>query len=80
MNILTWYRVSNALARDFIAFPGGLLAAYGLREHAIKRIAPSQKSRSSITCCVWPEFLARAVFYLWRVDYASDFVSAREIF
>ena len=36
----TMYRISNALARYFIAFPGGLLAAYGLREHAIKRIAP----------------------------------------
>jgi signal transduction histidine kinase len=36
----TWYRSSNALARYAIAFPGGLLAAYGLREHALKRIAP----------------------------------------
>jgi signal transduction histidine kinase len=38
----TWYRTSNSLARYFIAFPAGLLAAYGLREHAIKRIAPLQ--------------------------------------
>lgn len=39
---LTRYRISIALARYFIALPGGLLAAYGLREHAIKRIAPLQ--------------------------------------
>ncbi len=42
MDSITWYRVSNALARYFIGFPGALLAAYGLREHAIKRIAPLQ--------------------------------------
>ena len=36
----TWHHVSNALARYFIAFPGGLLAAYSLREHARLRILP----------------------------------------
>lgn len=36
----TWHHVSNALARYFIAFPGGLLAAYSLREHAKRRILP----------------------------------------
>jgi signal transduction histidine kinase len=36
----TWHHVSSALARYFIAFPGGLLAAYGLREHAKRRILP----------------------------------------
>ena len=36
----TWHHISNALARYFIAFPGGLLAAYGLREHAKHRILP----------------------------------------
>lgn len=36
----TWHHISNALARYFIAFPGGLLAAYGLREHAKRRILP----------------------------------------
>jgi signal transduction histidine kinase len=36
----TWYRISNALARYFIGFPGGMLSAYGLRQHAMKRIAP----------------------------------------
>jgi signal transduction histidine kinase len=36
----TWHHVSNALARYFIAFPGGLLAAYSLREHAKQRIVP----------------------------------------
>lgn len=39
-NALTWHRISNALARYFIAFPGGLLAAYGLRQQAQQRIAP----------------------------------------
>jgi signal transduction histidine kinase len=39
---VTFFRTANALARYSIAFPGGLLAAYGLREHAIKRIAPLQ--------------------------------------
>jgi signal transduction histidine kinase len=35
-----WHHTANALARYFIGFPGGLLAAYGLRVHAIKRIRP----------------------------------------
>src|SRR5512140_28844 len=42
MDAATWYRICNSLARYFIAFPGGMLAAYGLREHAIRRIAPLQ--------------------------------------
>ena len=36
----TWHHTANALARYFIGFPGGLLAAYGLRVHAIRRIQP----------------------------------------
>jgi signal transduction histidine kinase len=35
-----WHRTASALARYFIGFPGGMLAAYGLRVHAIKRIRP----------------------------------------
>ena len=35
-----WRRAANALARYLICFPGGLLAAYGLRLHAIRRIHP----------------------------------------
>jgi signal transduction histidine kinase len=35
-----WHHTSSALARYFICLPGGLLAAYGLRLHAIKRIKP----------------------------------------
>jgi signal transduction histidine kinase len=35
-----WRRTANALSRYFIGFPGGLLAAYGLRVHAIRRIKP----------------------------------------
>jgi signal transduction histidine kinase len=35
-----WTFTSNALARYFIGFPGGTLAAYGLRVHAIRRIQP----------------------------------------
>lgn len=35
-----WRYLSNALARYFIGFPGGLLAAYGLRRHTMLRIKP----------------------------------------
>lgn len=36
----TWHNMSDAMARYMIGFPGGLLAAYGLREHAFRLIAP----------------------------------------
>jgi signal transduction histidine kinase len=36
----TWYNAVNALTRYFIGLPSGLLAAYALREHTLKRIAP----------------------------------------
>jgi len=36
----TWHNTANALARYFIGFPGGLLAAYGLRKHTLYRIVP----------------------------------------
>lgn len=36
----TWHNTANALARYFIGFPGSLLAAYGLRQHTVQRIAP----------------------------------------
>ncbi len=35
-----WHHTANALARYFIGFPGGLIAAYGLRQQTLKRIAP----------------------------------------
>ncbi len=35
-----WRHTSNALARYFIGFPGGLLAAFGLRKHTLERILP----------------------------------------
>jgi signal transduction histidine kinase len=35
-----WRRPANALARYFIGFPGGMLAAYGLRAHTLQRIRP----------------------------------------
>jgi signal transduction histidine kinase len=35
-----WQRTSNALARYCIGLPGALLAAYGLRRHALERITP----------------------------------------
>lgn len=35
-----WRRIANALARYFIGFPGGILAAYGLRNHTMQRISP----------------------------------------
>lgn len=39
-NFDAWHNTANALARYFIGFPGGLLAAYGLRQHTKQRIAP----------------------------------------
>ena len=39
-NLDTWHHTANALARYFIGFPGGLLAAFGLRQQALQRIAP----------------------------------------
>lgn len=38
--LTVWHREANALARYAICLPGGLLAAYGLRRHALQRIAP----------------------------------------
>ena len=38
--VSTWHDLANALARYTIAFPGGLLAAYGLREQTFRQIAP----------------------------------------
>lgn len=35
-----WRYLANALARYLIGFPGGLLAAYGLRRHTMLRIKP----------------------------------------
>ena len=37
---VAWRNTANALARYFIGFLGGLLAAYGLRQQTIHRIAP----------------------------------------
>jgi len=36
----TWFNTSGALARYFIGLPGGLLAAYALRNHTLQHIAP----------------------------------------
>ncbi len=36
----TWHNMANALARYMLGLPGGLLAAYGLREQAFRLIAP----------------------------------------
>jgi signal transduction histidine kinase len=38
----TWHNTANALARYALGFPGALLAAYALRQHALQRIAPLQ--------------------------------------
>lgn len=35
-----WHHTSDALARYLMGFPGGLLAAYGLREQTFRHIAP----------------------------------------
>jgi signal transduction histidine kinase len=39
-DLKAWHHIANALARYFIGFPGGLLAAYGLRMYTIRRIQP----------------------------------------
>jgi signal transduction histidine kinase len=39
-DLTAWHHAANALARYFIGFPGALLAAYGLRQQAFRRIAP----------------------------------------
>lgn len=39
-DLTVWHHTANALARYSIAFPGGLLAAYGLRQQTTQRIAP----------------------------------------
>jgi signal transduction histidine kinase len=39
-DLRAWHHNANALARYFIGFPGGLLAAYGLRLYTIRRIQP----------------------------------------
>ncbi len=37
---LEWHNTTEALARYFIALPGGLIAAYGLRQQTYRRIKP----------------------------------------
>ncbi len=44
-----WRYPSNAFARYFIGFPGGLLAAYGLRQHTLLRIKPLNVPRIVLT-------------------------------
>ena len=39
-DIAAWHRVAAALARYSLGLPGGLMAAYGLRVHAHRHIAP----------------------------------------
>ena len=39
-DLTVWHAIVDALARYFIGFPGALLAAYGLRWHAQRHIAP----------------------------------------
>ncbi len=39
-DLSTWHHTANALARYFIGFLGGLLAAYGLRQQTFRRVAP----------------------------------------
>jgi signal transduction histidine kinase len=41
-DLTTWHHTANALARYGIALPGGLVAAWGLREETFRRIAPLQ--------------------------------------
>lgn len=44
-----WRYPANALARYFIGFPGGLLAAYALRRHTMLRIKPLNVPRIVLT-------------------------------
>ncbi len=39
-DFFVWHNTAEALAGYFIGLPGGLLAAYGLRQQTFKRIAP----------------------------------------
>jgi signal transduction histidine kinase len=39
-DLTAWRHTANALARYFIGFPAGLLAAFGLRHQTYRRIAP----------------------------------------
>ena len=39
-DLMQWHHTADALARYFIAFPGGVTAAYALRQNTFKRIAP----------------------------------------
>lgn len=41
-DLTTWHHTANALARYAIALPGGLVAAWGLRQETFHRIAPLQ--------------------------------------
>ncbi len=45
LDVPTWYRTANALARYLIGFPAAVLAAYGLWEHTSRRIAPLNAPR-----------------------------------
>ncbi len=40
-----WRNAAATLARYFIGFPGGMLAAYGLRKHTLQRIRPFNAPR-----------------------------------
>jgi len=39
-DLTDWHHTANGLSRYFIGFPGGLVAAYGLRQQTFRRIAP----------------------------------------
>jgi signal transduction histidine kinase len=41
-DLTAWHHDANALARYLLGFPGGLVAALGLRQEALARIAPLQ--------------------------------------
>jgi signal transduction histidine kinase len=41
-DVAVWHHTANALARYGLALPAGIIAAYGLRQETIQRIAPLQ--------------------------------------
>lgn len=79
-----WRYPANALARYFIGFPGGLLAAYALRHHAFLRIKPLNVPKIVLTLQV--AGIALGIYALLGglipppVDFFPGNVLNREIF
>jgi signal transduction histidine kinase len=79
-----WRNPANALARYFIGFPGGLLAAYALRHHTMLRIKPLNVPKIVLTLQV--AGIALAIYAIFGglipppVDFFPGNVLNRETF